>query len=360
MVHPNFTANMSAKFVNNCLKFSLVAVFLLFQQLSFSQSSFPLLDKTVEEKKKALGNDFTVMVTGADTITYQKTAGDLPPKTPVPIGALSQWLTTAVVLQLADEGKLSLDDKISKYLPVFESYRKGYITIRHCLSHQTGIGTEGFKLAALFEKEKFNTLEEAVPNIAKKEIHANAGEQFRYSNYGIVIAARIVEIVSKKRFDQFIRAKLFVPLAMRNTSFTTDDGSAPNPAMGAKSTAMDYSRFLQMLLKGGKVGEKQILTASAIEELRKVQVRQDQISIVPKVAEGFGFALGSWMTEGNKTVGEKATALALPGLTGTWAMLDFARNYAFVVISKNIAGEQKSEAYVDLKKAIDQQVPVKK
>jgi hypothetical protein len=78
------------------------------------------------------------------------------------------------------------------------------------------------------------------------------------------------------------------------------------------------------------------------------------------VAEDFGFALGSWMTEGNKTVGEKATALALPGLTGAWVMLDFARNYGFVVMSKNIAGEQKSEAYLDLKKAIDQQIPVRK
>lgn len=348
---------MSGRKVFNCLKFSLVAAFMLFLQVSFAQSRFAAFDKLVEERKKQFGPEFSLMLVDADSIRYQKIVGDLPPRTPLPLGTASQWLTTALIMQLADEGKLSLDDKVSQYLPIFESYRKGYITIRHCLSHQTGIGRDGFKLSALFEKDKFNTLEEAIPSIAKQEIHANAGEQFRYSNHGIVIVARIAEIVTKKRFEQLMRTKLFVPMGMRNTTFTTDDGSAPNPATGAKSTVADYSKFLQMLLNRGKIGDRQILSEAAVEEMRKVQIRKEQVTGLPKIAEGFSFTLGTWMAEGTGNLGDKATTLVLPGMNGSWAMADFSRRYALVLLPKNFSGEQVASPYTELKVVANQQFP---
>jgi CubicO group peptidase (beta-lactamase class C family) len=265
-------------------------------------------------------------------------------------------------MQLADEGKLSLDDRLDSYLPVFASYRKGYITLRHCLTHQTGIGTEGFlKLASLLEKEKFSSLEEAVNSIVKKEIHANTGEQFRYSSYGPFIAARVVEIVTKKRFEQFIRTKLLVPLGLRNTSFVTDDGSSPNPATGAKSTAADLGRFLQMLLNGGKWGDKQILSTAAVEEMRKIQIRQEQMKAgVPPQTLGYGFALGSWVPDGYGQQGSKANVLVLPTFSGTWPLIDFSRRYALVVLAKEFSGEQKPVLYQALKVLIDTQMPVVK
>jgi CubicO group peptidase (beta-lactamase class C family) len=364
---PNFTVIMSVKMKFTCLKASLVAASLLFLQASFSQkklpapSTFPAMDQVLEEKKKLLGNDFSVVIAVADSVLYQKNIGDATNvKTPFPIGASSQWLTTALVLQLADEGKLSLDDPVSKYLPVFESYRRNFITLRHCLTHQTGLGKESFKLAGFFEKKKFSSLEEEVTDILKKEIHANAGEEFRYTDYGTVVAARVAEVVTKKRFDQLIRTKLFAPLGMRNTSFTTDDGSAPNPATGAKSTATDLARFLQLLLNKGKLGEKQLLSDAAIDEMRKVQVAALQTKAVPKADEGFSFAVGSWTTDNAATPGAKASTLVLPGLTGTWPEVDFSRGYAFVVLARNFSGEQKPEIYTDIKKTIDQKLPLKK
>ena len=356
---------MSAKLLFTCLKYSLVAAFLLILQVSFAQkktplpSTFPAMDKALEEKQTLLGDDFSVVIAVADSIVYQKNFGDAAnAKMPFSIGASSQWLTTALLLQLADEGKLSLDDPVSKYLPVFESYRRNFVTLRHCLTHQTGLGKEGFKLAGFFEKKKFSSLEEEVADILKKEIHANAGEEFRYSNYGTVVAARVAEVITKKRFDQIIRTKLFVPLGMRNTSFTTDDGSAPNPAMGAKSTAADLTRFLQMLLNKGKAGEKQILSEAAVDEMRKVQVAASQTKVVPKVDEGFAFALGIWTAD--NTPGIKAPALVAPSLTGTWPEVDFARGYAFVLLARDFSGEQRPDVYADLKKLIDQKLPVKK
>ncbi|MDQ3279762.1 MAG: serine hydrolase, partial [Bacteroidota bacterium] len=214
---------------------------------------------------------------------------------------------------------------------------------------------DGFKLSSLLEKGKYTTLEEAIPDIAKKDIHANAGEQFRFSNFGIIIAARIAEIVTKKRFEQLMRTKLFVPLGMRNTTFVTDDGSAPNPANGAKSTVADYTKFLQMLLNNGKVGEKQILSEAAVKEMRTVQIRPEQITQVPKTTQSFTFSLGSWVLD-NTAAGNQASVLVLPDFRGTWPLIDFKRKYTMVILAKDFSGEQMPGVYLSLKTIADQQV----
>lgn len=341
---------MSHKVSLTCLKFSLVAIFLLFLQAAFAQPGFAELEKAIEEKTKLFGDDLVVLVTSKDSIVFQKEYGEFNLKTQVPIASCSKWLTTAVVMQLVDEGKINLDDKISKYLPVFESYGKAYITIRHCLSHTTGIQSDGNKLQKLFERKKFNSLDEEIIEFAKKEIQANPGLEFRYSNMGLNIAGRIAEIVTKKKFDALVKQKLFTPLGMRNTTFSTLDASAPNPSGGARSTAADYIRFLQMLLANGKYGGKQIISEDSIAEMRKIQTSKEQIKYAPKSAEGFMYALGSWVIEGN---GGTATSLASPGLFGTWPMVDFSRGYACLFFVKDLLGEQKADVYLELKKVID-------
>lgn len=358
---------MSGNNIFNCLKFSLVIIFMLFLQVSFSQKkiapvlpAFQSFDKMVEEKKALLGKDFSVMIAVADSIVYQKNMGEAANlKTPFSIGASSQWLTTTLILQLADEGLLTLDDTVSKYLPSFELYRRNFVTIRHCLTHQTGLGKDILKASSILDKKKYSSLDDEITDALKKEIHANAGEEFRYSNNGIVIVARIAEVVTKKRFDQIIRTKLFVPLGMRNTSFSTDDGSAPNPSGGAKSTAADMTKFLQMLLNSGKAGTKQILSEASMEEMRKVQVAASKTNGIPKANAGFSYALGSWSPDGASVHGARTTALVLPSLSGTWPEVDFSRGYAFLVFSRDFSGEQDAVVYKELKKISDQQFPVK-
>ncbi len=176
------------------------------------------------------------------------------------------------------------------------------------------------------------------------------------------IAARVVEVVTKKKFDALIKQKLFTPLGMRNTTFSTLDGSAPNPSGGAKSTAADYIKFLQMLLNNGKAGGKQIISEASVAEMRRAQVTKEQIKYAPKVAEGFTYALGSWdltsglpltPSHGGRIAG--ASVLACPGLFGTWPMIDFSRGYACIFFVKSLLGEQKADAYLELKKVIDKQ-----
>jgi CubicO group peptidase (beta-lactamase class C family) len=350
---------MSYKIKITCLKFSLIAAFLLFIQAAFTQNNWSELDKAIESKKAVLGNDLVVIIANADSITYQKAYGDFNNKTQAPIASSSKWLTTALLLQLVDEGKISLDDKVSKYLPVFESYGKAYITIRHCLSHMTGIQSTGNVLQKLFERKKFASLDEEVIDFAKKEIQNNPGIEFRYNNMGLNIAGRIAEVVTKKKFDALIKQRLFTPLGMRNTTFSTLDGTAPNPSGGAKSTAADYTKFLQMILANGKFGGKQIISEASVAEMRKVQVTKEQIKYAPKAAEGFTYALGTWVQEGQGTTGGTATALACPGLFGTWPVIDFSRGYACIFFIKDLLREEKTEAYSELKKLIDKRYNLK-
>lgn len=346
---------MSYKVKTICLKFSLAAASLLFLQVASAQKNFSELEKAIEERKAILGNDLVVMIASADSVSYQKEYGDFNNKTQVAIASCSKWLTAALVMQLVDEGKISLDDKVSKYLPVFESYGKAYITIRHCLSHMTGIQSSGNAIQKIFERKKFASLDEEVTEFAKKEIQNNPGIEFRYSNIGLNIAGRIAEVVTKKKFDALIKQRLFTPLGMRNTTFSTLDGTAPNPSGGAKSTAADYIKFLQMILGNGKFAGRQIISEASIAEMRKVQVTKEQIKYAPKAAEGFTYALGSWVIEGPGNVGGTATALASPGLFGTWPMVDFSRGYACIFFVKSLLGEQKADAYLELKKVVDKQ-----
>lgn len=354
---------MSAKLYIFCRKASLVAAFLLFLQPLYSQKkappppTLPVVDKLVEERKADFGKDFSVVVAVADSVIYQKNIGDAANvKTPFSIGASSQWFTTALILQLADEGKVSLDDPVAKYLPEFELYRRNFVTIRHCLTHQTGLTRDNFKDGDFLEKSGAASLEAEVTSILKKEIHGNAGEAFRYTAYGPVILARVAEAVTKKKFDQLIRTRLFVPLTMRNTTFATDDGAAPNPAGGAKSTAADFTKFLQMLLGKGKWSGKQILSEGAVEEMRKIQVDASHTEAVPRADERLSFALGCW-AEG--AVGTKATVLLLPGLSGTWPVVDFSRGYAMLVFARDFSGEQKPAVYNGLKSVVDTQFAAK-
>ncbi len=338
-----------------------LSVFLLFFQTAMAQKkekpltskyNFSELDKKLEEKQKLIGKDFVVMIWKKDdTLVYKKENGEYKSKTQAPIASCSKWLTAALVMQFVDEGKISLDDPVVNYLPVFEKYMKKYITIRHCLSHMTGIEDEGRFLKKILQRKKFSSLEEEVESFAAREIRANAGGDFWYGNVGLNIAARVLEMVSKRKFDVLIRQKLFTPLGMRNTTFSTLDGSPPNPSGGARSTADDYMKFLVMLMNKGNYNGKQILSEESVDEMMKIQTANVPIRYAPKAAEGFQYALGSWVVEEKDN---NATTLASPGLFGTWPMVDFCRGYAYILFVKNFLGEERAEAHLEIKKVIDE------
>jgi len=354
---------MSLKIRFYCLKFSLFIVSLLIFQTTNAQRkekplltkyNFSNLDKILEEKQSLIGKDYVVLIwKKGDTLQYKKEVGEYKSKTIAPIASCSKWLTAALVMQFVDEGKISLDDPVVRYIPVFEKYMKKYVTIRHCLSHMTGIDDDEKFLKKLLQRKKFESLDQEMEVFAAREIRANAGTDFWYGNIGLNIAAKVLEVVSKRKFDVLIKQKLFTPLGMRQTTFTELDGGLYNPSGGARSTAEDYMKFMVMLMNKGKYNGKQVLSEASVDEMLKIQTANVPKRYVPKSAEGFNYALGSWVIEENDGA---ATALASPGLFGTWPMIDFCRGYAYILFVKNYLGDERASAHLQIKQVIDEQI----
>ena len=342
---------MSYKISYTCLKFSMVVLFMFLLQSAFSQN-LSALNEVVEQKQKLAKTDIVITVANKDTIIYNKDTKLFSAlRGQAPIGATSEWLTATLVMALVDDKKISLDDKVSRYLPIFGTYAKNYITIRHCLSHFTGIQSEEPKLKKMFEKKKFASLEEQVNEFAKKHIQTNPGEEFRYSNIGMSIAGRILEIVSKKKFDMLAQQKLFRPMGMRQTSFSALMGGPVDPSNGARSTANDLIRFMTMLLNNGVYKGQRILSEASVKELRTIQTTENAIRYAADEANGFQYALGAWAPEES---GKEATVLMAPSLGGTLPVIDFCRGYAFVYFLKELNDDQKVNAYNDIKGVLDE------
>jgi len=347
---------MSYKRKAFCLKCSCLTLILLFFQPAFAQYDLSRLDQVIEQQKTVLGKDLVAMIYKNDSLIYKKEVGEFNSSTQAPIASCSKWLTAALVMIFVDEGKVSLDDKVAKYLPEFDKYFKGYITIRQCLAHMTGIEDEGITIKKLLQRRKFSSLEEEVNHFTSNHsIRANAGNDFWYGNIGLNIAGRVLEVISKKKFDVLIKQKLFTPLGMTKTTFSSLNGPL-NPSGGARSTADDYMKFLVMLLNKGKYKGKQILSEQSVNELRKVQNNQEQIKYAPKSAAGYTYASGSWVVETRAADPRMGTAFASPGLFGTWPMIDYCRGYAYIIFVKNFLGEERADVHKELKKILDAQI----
>lgn len=343
---------MSHKFNCICMKVMIVGTFLLLFQPLIAQN-FAGLDALLEKNKKQIGNNLVAMI-WKDTMIHKKEIGEFNSKTAAPIGSASKWFTAALAMIFIDEGKISIDDKITKWLPEYAKYGKNYITIRYCLSNFIGIQQDEKFLQKMFDRKKFASLEDEVNSYAAREIQTNPGTEFRFSDYGFNIVGRILEIVTKRRFDVLIRQKLFVPLAMRKTTFSDMNGGTVDPAAGAQSTGDDYIKFLAMLLNKGKFGGKQIISEQSINQLLEIQTTPDKIKYTPKVTLGENYALGSWVLDYDAN--GKGTVFSCPGFNGTWAVVDYCRGYAYFILPKSSADDDKYTGNKPAKDEIDQQI----
>lgn len=321
---------MAYKFTFNCLKFSLVGItLLLFQVLQAQQFDDAELSALLTSKQKQLGNNFVTAITTADTTIYKKEMGDVHvSKTVLPIGDVSQLLTAIMVMKFVEEGKISLDDNVATYLPEFARYNKNYLTIRHCLSHYTGIKQE--KAGARLIK-KYKTLEDLADNYASREIDYNAGEAFSYGLAGPNIAGRVVEVVGKRKFEVLVKQHLLSPLGMRRTNFSTTDFTAIRPADGANSTAEDLAILVRTLLNKGNYKGKQILSEASVNELLKIHTTSGVIKTASKLTEGLPYTLTGWA---NGVAGDDANAISLYDFEGNTITIDMCKKYGYISLLK--------------------------
>jgi D-alanyl-D-alanine carboxypeptidase len=136
------------------------------------------------------------------------------PETVFEIGSVSKQMTAAAIMLLVEEGKVNLDEKISKYLPgTPETWQN--VTVRHLLTHTSGIksytGLSGFELTKRLSRDEF------IKALAAHPLDFETGSRYSYSNSGYNLLGHIIETVSGKNYWDFMRERVFRPLGMDKT-----------------------------------------------------------------------------------------------------------------------------------------------
>lgn len=163
------------------------------------------------------------------------------------IASLTKPITAAAVMTLVESGQLDLDAPVESYLPEFSKLTtadgtRHSITIRHLMSHQSGIpASVPLRDRYFFNQRWFDqSLSEVVDAISQRPLDFEPTTQVHYSNAAPYILGRIVELRSGQTFDQYVRDKILQPLDMTDTGFSV-------PADKVKRTAIVYRREQQEL-----------------------------------------------------------------------------------------------------------------
>src|SRR5262245_6444970 len=243
------------------------------------------------------------------------------------IASMTKPITSVAVMMLEEEGKLSLTDPVSRYIPAFKGQRvaaeggttvpaRREITIRDLLSHRSGLSygfLNGGPVGDAYRKEGVTdgltvttmTLQEGIDKLAAQPLMAQPGSAWNYS-LSVDVLGRVVEVVSGQSFDAFLRDRIINPLGMTDTAFVVPDPKwsrfstvySPNGSgnirpmkdpeeafgnahlsqfavykepkkyfsggAGLTSTIQEYARFAQMLLNGGALDGVRLLSPTTI------------------------------------------------------------------------------------------------
>ena len=258
------------------------------------------------------------------------------------IASMSKPVLGTLLMMLQDEGLLSVDDPVEKYLPEFKNLKTkdgkpARVTIRHLLTHTSGMGE-----ISGAEARKCKTLADVIPLYVAKPVAFTPGSQWRYCQSGINTGGRIAEVVTGEPLDKLLQRRLFGPLGMKDTTFyltekqlarlaksyrRTKDGTLeatpigflngtsptsrdrfPAPNGGLFSTAADYARFCQMILHGGELDGKRYLKPETVKLMTTIQTDGLKTGFTP----GNGWGLGWCVVREPQGV----TAMLSPGTFG--------------------------------------------
>jgi D-alanyl-D-alanine carboxypeptidase len=180
----------------------------------------------------------SIAIVQSGAIRYLKAYGDarIEPRTPAKptmrysIGSISKQFTAASVLLLAEQGKLSLDDPVSKFVPNLT--RGNEVTVRELLSHTSGYQDYWPQDYVPPFMDQPITAEKILGRWARKPLDFDPGTQWQYSNTNFVIAGLIVEKVSGQPLLQFLRDHIFTPLAMKSVMNIDQDRLTQTDATG--------------------------------------------------------------------------------------------------------------------------------
>ncbi len=256
------------------------------------------------------------------------------------VASITKLFTATMLMKLRDEGKLSLDDPIEKYLPEFKikSPFPGARppTFRQVASHAAGLPREGNHDG--WRTMHMPTIEALLAGLAGDEMRLPTMTEPKYSNLGVSIMGYALSKIARQDYASYVEANVLQPLGMESSGFdrsrygerryaigydfvgadspeATTDGMSPSPHWdeqgfrpggGMYSTVEDIAKFIAMQFRDAPVGGNQVLGGSTLREMHM------PANVMPDFEMGFGIGWGIRRVSGLKVIGHSG---GLPGYT---------------------------------------------
>ncbi|QGJ71106.1 Serine hydrolase [Planctomycetales bacterium 10988] len=279
------------------------------------------------------------------------------PRSLFSIASMTKPITAIALMTLVEQGKVSIDDPLTKYIPAFKKTKlnsgppKQPILIRHILTHTSGV---------VGSQELEGTLEETAQALSERMMGFEPGSKWQYGP-SLTLAGRVVEVVSGKPFDVYLKETIFQPLKMVDTTFKptpaqqnriatiyqpNPDGPGlipggswinelsanrqPNPSAGLYSTALDLYRLYQMLLNEGELDGVRILKPKTVREIRTIHTGDLEAGFT----EGCGWGWGCAVVREPQGFTERLSqgTFGHGGAFGTQGWIDPERNMIFILM----------------------------
>jgi CubicO group peptidase (beta-lactamase class C family) len=257
--------------------------------------------------------------------------------------------TTTCVMQLVERGRLELDAPVARYLPAFAQNGKGAVTLRHLMTHMSGLRED------LDTKPAWSGYAKGIELACRETLRSSPGSRFVYSDINYIMLGELVRVASGRPLNVYAAEEVFGPLKMVDSGFlppaaklarvaptqwtsgemlrgvvhdpTTRmmDGVAGHA--GLFTTTADVARFCRMLLNGGELDGVRILRAATVAEMTRVQNDgSDRRGLGWDLDSRFSAPRGRWFPAG--------ASFGHTGYTGTSVWIDPGAK-AFVIFFTN-------------------------
>lgn len=321
------------------------------------------------------------------------------------IRSMSKPITAVAAMQLVEQGKMRLDDPVSKFIPSYGEMQvfldpavadltqtrrsEREMTIEHLLLNTAGLS---HRFGALYRQNKVrsreDSLEELVEKVAEIPLIGEPGEQWVYS-ISLTVLGRVIEIVSGQKFDEYLNEHVYGPLEMSDTAFFVSSGKTERlarayrispedkslsllpqmdipitqdpplleGAAGIVSSVPDYLRFLQALLNGGELDGERILQAATVQAMTQNHIPKALMPFgtnpsSPMLDRGWGYGMAVVVDAQKSAYGSNNGEFGWSGSLGTFSWADPASGTSVVIMLQiqpaaayNIASKFKAMVY---------------
>lgn len=185
----------------------------------------------------------------------------MTPQTPIVLGSTTKSFTALAIMQLVEQGEISLKEPVQSYIPWFQIADEGAskkITIQHLLNHTSGLSTNDGQVSI---SQGNKTLKEHIKSLANTELTYPVGEKYQYSNLNYNILGLVIEEVSNKSYKDYINESIFKPLEMNN-SFVSPKDDANNVIAVGYQTVFGLKVPTKQLIHEGTVSSGYLISSA--------------------------------------------------------------------------------------------------